>query len=109
MFKYVGKALEVKYITGYHFRIEYLTENTLRWTSLNERTDGAPMTGEETFYLHQQRDEIFTISWVEDSGIVVSQNLDLERGKVYAFMTWNEPSARGGRDVLAHEGTVKLL
>lgn len=34
MFKHVGKTVELKYETGYHFKIEYLTENRLRWTSL---------------------------------------------------------------------------
>ncbi|HBT94696.1 MAG TPA: hypothetical protein DEB24_00595 [Coriobacteriia bacterium] len=109
MFKYVGRALEVEYTTGYHFKIEYLTENTMRWTSLKERTDGLPMVGEETFYLHALGEEIFAINWVEDTGTVVSQTLDLAKGDVYAFMTWNDPEARGGRAVLAHNGTAKLL
>jgi phenolic acid decarboxylase len=109
MFKYVGMTLEVKYVTGYHFMIEYLSDNTMRWTSLVERTDGAPMVGEETFYLHQQADEIYTLSWIEENGISVSQNLDLKNMEVYAFMSWNEPSARGGRAVLSHEGKLAFL
>ncbi len=109
MFKYVGSAVEVEYSTGYHFKIEYLSENTMRWTSLSQRTDGLPMVGEETYYLHALAEEIYAISWIEDSGVVVSQTLDLDKGEVYAFMTWDDPQGRGGKAMLAHSGTAKLL
>ncbi len=109
MFKVIGKSLEVKYETGYHFKVDYLTENKLRWTSLAQRSDGAPMTGEETCYLHQQTNDIATVSWIEDTGITVSQNLDLAKMEVYAFMTWSDKTARGGRAALAHKGWVKYF
>lgn len=109
MFKYVGKTVELKYETGYHFKVEYLTESRLRWTSLNERDDGAPVTGEETYCLNQQTDDIFTISWIEETGFSVSQNLDFKSMKVYAFMSWNDPSARGGRAILDHRGTIAFM
>lgn len=109
MFKYIGKTVELKYETGYHFKIEYLTENRLRWTSLKERTDGAPMTGEETYYFNQQAQNIFTLSWIEDTGFSVSQNLDFNKMVVYAFMSWNDPSARGGRAILDHRGTIAFI
>lgn len=109
MFKYVGKSVELKYETGFYFRVDYLTENTLRWTSLKERTDGAPMTGEETYYLNQQGDNIFTLSWIEDTGFSVSQNLDFDKMEVYAFMSWNDENARGGRAILDHRGIIKFV
>lgn len=109
MFKYTGKTVELKYETGYHFKVEYLTENKLRWTSLKERTDGAPMTGEETYYLNRQADEIFTLNWIEDTGLSVSQNLDFNKMEVYAFMSWNDLSARGGRAILEHRGAIKFV
>ncbi len=109
MFKYVGRAIEVEYTTGYHFKIDYLSDDRLQWISLNDRTDGLPMIGEETYYLHTLAKNIFAINWIEATGTVVSQTLDLDKGEVYAFMTWDDPSARGGRAMLAHSGTVKLL
>lgn len=109
MFKYVDKSVELKYETGFHFRVDYLSNNRLRWTSLKERTDGAPMTGEETFYWNQQTDNIFTLSWIEDNGFSVSQNLDFDKMVVYAFMSWNDEKERGGRAILDHCGTIKFI
>lgn len=109
MFKYAEKTVELKYETGYHFRIKYLGEDKLRWTSLVNRVDGAPMSSEETFYLHQQAPEIFTLSWIEQTGFSVTQNLDFEKMEVYAFMSWPDPKERGQRGVLAHRGTIKFV
>ncbi|MDR2929728.1 MAG: hypothetical protein LBV06_02295 [Propionibacteriaceae bacterium] len=109
MFAYTGRSIEVKYDTGYHFRIDYLPNHQMRWTSLKKRTDGAPMTGVETYHLHQQGEHIFTLNWIEDSGLSVSQNLDFTKLEVYAFMSWNDSTARGGRAILEHQGKITLL
>ena len=39
--KYQGKRVDVNYETGYHFVIEYLSENELKWTALAKRAEGA--------------------------------------------------------------------
>jgi len=109
MFKHVGQSIELLYETGYHFRVDYLSDNKLKWTSLAARTDGAPETGEETFYCYELGDDLYIISWVEDTGFVVSQTLDFNKGTVYAFMTWNDAKERGGRAFLSHKGTFKVL
>lgn len=108
MFKYVGRSVEVKYENGYHFKMDYLSEDTLRWTSLVKR-ENMPMTGTQRYYLNEQGNEIVTISWVEADGFSVSQNVDYANGTVYSFMTWNDENAYGGRAVMADRGTVKLL
>ena len=66
-------------------------------------------TGEETYYLNRQTDDMFTLSWIEDSGFSVSSNLDFNRMVVYAFMSWNDHSARGGRAILDHRGTIAFV
>ena len=109
MFKYVGKSVELKYETGFHFRMDYLSDNELRWTSLNEPTDDSPTTGEEIFYINQQAENIYTISWIEDSGFSVTQNLDFNKMEVYAFMSWNDSNKKNGRDILDHRGTIKFV
>lgn len=109
MFNYVGKSIEVKYETGYHFRIDYLSNTKMKWTSLVERTDGRPMVGEETYYLNEQADNIFTVTWIEETGVTVAQNLDFNKMIVYAFMTWPDETGRGNRAFLAHHGTIKFL
>jgi len=108
-FPYTGKSIEVLYETGYHFRIDYLENNQLRWTSLAERSDGGPMTGVETYYLYQIEDNIYAIDWIEASGLSVSQILNFKNNEVYAFMAWNDTSKPGGRDILAHKGKITLL
>jgi phenolic acid decarboxylase len=109
MFKYVGAKIDVNYETGYHFEVEFLSDSKLRWTSLKERDDGAPMVGEETFYPYELDDGIYAINWIEDTGIVVAQNLNFKKMEVHAFMTWNDKSARGGRAMLDHKGSIKVL
>lgn len=106
MFKYIGKKVELKYETGFHFRMEYIDENTLSWTSLKEGEDAS---GIEKYYLHEQGNDIYTLSWIEDTGFSVTQNLDFNKMEVYAFMSWNDESKRGGRDILDHNGTIKFV
>lgn len=108
MFKYIGKTVELKYETGFHFKVEYLSENQLRWTSLKEDEDG-PTSGEEKYYLNEQGEDLYTISWIEDTGFSVTQNLDFNSMKVYAFMSWSDENERGGRGILDHRGTIKFI
>ncbi len=67
------------------------------------------MTGEETYYLNQQSDNLFTLRWIEETGFSVTQNLDFDKMEVYAFMSWNDEAARGGRAILDHRGTIKFV
>lgn len=108
MFEYIGKAVELEYETGAHYKVEYLTEDTLRWTSLIERGD-RPNSGEEHYYMNKQADGIYTLSWVEKTGISVTQNLDFNALTVYAFMSWPDKNSPGGRGILSHRGTITLL
>lgn len=102
----MNKTVEVKYETGYHFKITYLSDHKLRWESQKERTDGAPMSGEETYYLYDQGNDLYMISWIEESGLVVSQVLDFNKNTVYAFMTWEDDKERGKRGLLSHSGII---
>ncbi|MDR2974253.1 MAG: hypothetical protein LBV00_06010 [Propionibacteriaceae bacterium] len=109
MFPHTGRSIEILYNTGYHFRVDYLPDQQLRWTSLADRADGGPLTGTETYHLHQQSPTIFTLNWIEDSGLTVSQNLDFAAKQAYTFMTWADPTARGGRAFLEHVGRITML
>lgn len=106
MFKYDNKSVIADYETGYLFQIDYLGNNKLRWTSLKERTDGAPMSAEETFAYREISDDVFFINWIEEGGLVVSQIADFKNMKVTAFMTWDDETARGHRGELLHIGTL---
>lgn len=49
------------------------------------------------------------LNWIEESGLVVSQIDDLNHGRVYAFMTWNDETGRGKRGELQHKGVLTLI
>lgn len=106
MFAQVGHAIEVLYSTGYHYLIEYLDDKHLRWTSLQESNQES---GIDIYYVNVQANNIYTISWIEKSGFSVSQNLNLITLEVYAFMSWNDSSAYGGRAILDHKGTFRII
>lgn len=109
MNKYINKTIEVKYETGYHFKISYVTENRLHWVSQKVRVDGGEMEGEEFYYFNDEGNDLYMISWVEKSGLVVSQILNFKRMTVYAFMTWEDNNERGKRGVLAHKGNIQSI
>lgn len=102
-----GKTAEVLFETGYHFKLEYLQNNRLKWTSLKEDNCGENET--EDIWVHEQGAGIFTVVWRESTGFAVTHNIDLNKGTVWAFMTWNDADAYGGRATLAHKGTYKFL
>lgn len=106
---YKGKRIDVNYETGYHFTIEYLSENELQWTALAKRAEGAPEVEKEPYSSYEIADHVFMINWIEESGLVVSQIADFNHGKVWAFMTWPDEKARGNRAQLLHKGTLSVL
>lgn len=106
---FVGKKADVSYETGYHFIIEYLSENELQWKALAKRAEGAPEVEKEPYSSYELSDGVYMINWIEESGLVVSQIADFNRGKVWAFMTWPDEKARGKRAQLLHKGTLRIL
>ena len=62
--KYQGKRVDVNYETGYHFVIEYLSENELKWTALAKRAEGAPEVEKELYDSYEKKfgmdDETYT-------------------------------------------------
>lgn len=106
---YRGKKVDVNYETGYHFIIEYLSENELRWKALAKTAEGAPAIEEEPYVSYELGNGIYMINWIEESGLVVSQIVDFTRNKVWAFMTWPDENERGRRAQLLHKGTLNVL
>lgn len=103
------RAVDVDYETGYHFEIRYLSESELEWKALSKAAEGAPTTEKEPYSSYMIDDGIYMVNWIEESGLVVSQIADFKHGKVYAFMTWPDGSARGKRAELLHKGTLTLV
>lgn len=107
--QYKGRKIDVDYETGYHFLIEYLDENRLKWHALSKRAEGAPEEETKPFSYYEIKEGIYNVNWIEETGLVVSQILDFTEGKVYAFTTWPDEKARGGRAELLHQGSLKVL
>lgn len=103
----IGKTAEVLFETGYHFKLEYLSSNKLRWTSLKPEDNGKHET--EKIYTHDIEDSIISINWIESTGVSVSHIINLNESTVWAYMSWNDSEAYGNRAVLTHKGTFNLL
>lgn len=106
---YEGKTVDVNYETGYHFEIQYLSETELQWKALAKTAEGAPAIEKEPYSSYEIGNGVYMVNWIEESGLVVSQIADFRNGKVYAFMTWPDQTARGNRAELLHKGTLTVL
>lgn len=109
MFEYTGKTIEVIYETGFHYKIEYLQDNKLRWTNLGKGAPGAPESAEETYYLYDQGNNQYMMNWVEEGGLVVSQVINFNKMTAFAFLSWDDSSYRGNRATLPQKGTLKFV
>ncbi|NEW62149.1 hypothetical protein GMA11_07055 [Granulicatella sp. zg-ZJ] len=104
-----GKKLDVQYETGFHFIMEYLEEGKLKWTSVGEVEDGGPSEEVDPYEAIELESGKYFINWIEESGMTISQLLDLNNNEVIAFLTWEDNSVRGGRDTLLQKGYVTIV
>lgn len=105
MFEYVNKSIEINYDNGNHYRIDYLSDKELKWTNLDK-----PKETETNHYcINEQAMGIFTIIWIEKSGLQVCQNLDFNDNQVYALLTWDNKKEFGHREIFIQEGTFEVL
>lgn len=101
-----GRTAEVLFETGYHFKLVYSEDNHVTWTSLSQETYGNSET--EKIYVHKLSRNLYTVNWIESTGVSVSHNINLDEGTVWAFMSWNDAAKYGGRDVLVHGGVFSF-
>lgn len=103
----IGRQVDVLFETGYHFKLEYLEGNQMRWTSLKEDNYGE--SNVETIIVKDIVPSIINVNWVESTGISVTHVINLTEGVINGLILWNDPQAHGGRGVLNHKGTYKFL
>lgn len=103
---FLGKTVEVQFETGYHFRLDYGKDNQMTWTSLSGENKGQSET--EQIYVHKLSKDLYTVNWIESTGISVSHNINLSDKTVWAYMSWNNADKYGGREVLVHGGTLSF-
>lgn len=109
MFEHVGKEVVFDFGTSGQIQVKYLSDSRLKWTALHERQDGGPQSCEEDFYYKKTQDGAFLISWVEESGIVVSQVANFKEQKVSSCLTWPAAGERGNRGIKLTTGTIRFL
>jgi hypothetical protein len=105
MFEYINKSIEINYDNGNNYRVDYLSDKKLKWTNLDNRKD----TETDPYFINEQALGIFTIIWVEKSGLQVCQNLDFNTNQVYALLTWDNKKEFGNREIFIQEGTFDIL
>lgn len=103
-----GKTLDLNYASGDHYYVSILSENQLRWKSIGV-SDGGPSEETEDYTVKEIATNVYFVSWMEQSGMTVSEVIDLPNQKVYATITWGDETKANGRDSVSIEGTATIL
>lgn len=88
----VGKSLLLKYQSGLEVIGHYRSDAHLEWETASGPQRGA--RGSESVHVAQVAPHVFFVSWLEKSGVTVSQVLDLDQSKVTAFVTFDTEQGR---------------
>jgi hypothetical protein len=99
-----GRKLRFEYDNGVELTAEYPGANELVWRALAGPAAGTE--GTEIYECAEVAPEVFFVSWLERSGTSVSQVIDLVRGALVSYVTFDTPS---GRQAASMEGSVKEL
>jgi phenolic acid decarboxylase len=97
-----GKSLIYRYRSGLETIGRFEAEDRLEWRGIAGA--GAGRSGSEKIFVSQPREKLFFVSWVEASGTVVSQVLDLEAMRVTSFVSFE---GSGGRMGMLDEGSLE--
>ena len=100
--KLVGKSFIYRYRSGLETVGRFEAEDRLEWRGIAGA--GAGRSGSEKIFVSQPRERLFFVSWVEASGTVVSQVLDLEAMRVTSFVSFE---GSGGRMGMLDEGSLE--
>jgi hypothetical protein len=94
----------IAYDSGIEIDAHYVSDSELRWTA----TAGPPagQSGSEEIQAVEVAPDVFFISWIEESGLTLSQVLDLANMKIHSFVTMEMGGRRSG---MLQTGTVKEL
>lgn len=104
---FTNRKAEVLFETGFHFELEYLSDEEMKYTSL--MADNKGKTEVVKTYIKDHENGVYSVSWVEETGTSVTHVINLNKGSVYAFMNWPDGEAYGGRAAMDHEGTFKFI
>ena len=102
-----GKIAKVLFDSGLQFRLDFMSDNRMRWTSIREEDAGS--TDIETIYVESYPNDIYSIDWVEADGLCVSYTVDTKNSYVKSFMTFTDTNCRGGRRPFTHQGPFEFI
>lgn len=84
--------------------VQYLSDNQLHWKTTDPQGQVAEQTNALT--LKAINPTQYFLSWVEDDGTTVSQVIDIEKGTVTAYLTYED---KGKRVSELLEGSFELV
>jgi len=88
--------------------VEYLTDSTLHWKTTT--TKGTVAEGTEKVFLKKLNESQFFINWIEESGLTISQVIDMKNNNVTSFASFaDETSSQGKRGSIILEGKFELV
>lgn len=90
----VGRKVTIEY-PEMKADITYLNDSTLHWSTIGE--NGELAEGVERMNYKNLGDNRFFINWIEQDGITVSQVVDVNKGEVTAFMSFDDETSSTGR------------
>lgn len=99
-----GLTFQINY-PDFSFENRYLDDRTIVWKSIN----GPSMTGkaageevtEQAMVMNLAPNE-FLVSWVEESGLGVTQYLNFNSGRIHSLI-------RDGKNIIAEVGKLTIL
>lgn len=103
----IGKKAFLAY-PEFKAEVSYLTDSTLHWKTIYP--DGKIEHGDEKVFLKKINDHQYFLNWIEETGLSISQVIDVKAGTVTAFGTYaDEKSLRGKRSSMNLEGTFEFV
>lgn len=82
-----GKRVDVDYESGDHYVIDYLSESELRRNALSEEGEGEPSSEVDPYDAVAPGEDVYMVSWIEETGVVASQIADFGNSRVTTFLT----------------------
>ena len=99
---FVGRRLHFAYDSGIEIDAHYVSDSELRWKAAAGPAAG--QSGTEEIMAAEVAPEIFFISWIEESGMTLSQVLDLKEMRVMSYITMDMNGPR--RTGMLQTGTI---
>ena len=86
---------------------DYISDSTMHWKTTNSK--GEIAEGDEKVSYAKLSDNLHFLNWVEKNGYVISLTINTKDGKVKAFWSYANESARGKRGAAFNDGKFEFV